>query len=111
KKTRGIANVFIWIKPPVGTYFPIHEADKVRKDTLTIDQPICIYEPHALVLFPEYFDGAKMVATGQKFVVKNSAKCPHSVRTNGDQKINPQINVTIIPGDSRPINFSPQRYP
>jgi hypothetical protein len=108
KKTKGIANVFIWIKPPIGTYFPIQAADKVRKETVTMDQPACVYEPHALVLFPEYFDGVKMMPTGQKFVVKNSAKCSHSVKNISDPMINPHQNITIISGGKREYDFKPQ---
>ncbi len=111
KKSKGIANVFIWIKPPLGTYFPIQDADKVRKETVTMDQPACVYEPHALVLYPEYFDGAKMVPTGQKFVVKNSAKCAHSVRTTPDLKVNIAQNFNIPPDARRECEFKPQRYP
>jgi hypothetical protein len=111
KKTKGIANVFIWIKPPVGTYFPIHAEDKVRKDTVMIDQPVCVYEPHAVVLYPEYFDGIKKVPTGQRFVVKNSAKCNHSVRNLSDEKINPQQNINLAPGGQREYEFKAQRYP
>src|SRR5438105_3147825 len=29
-KTKGIANVMVWIKPVPGTVFPIHDEDKVR---------------------------------------------------------------------------------
>jgi hypothetical protein len=111
KKTKGIANVFVWIKPPVGTYFPIQAADKVRKNTVTMDQPDCVYEPHAVVLFPEYFDGAKMVPTGQKFVVKNGAKCAHSVRTSPDPKIDIAQNFNLPPDAQRECEFKPQRYP
>jgi hypothetical protein len=111
-KTKGVANVFVWLKPPVGTYFPIHADDKARKKTVMIDQPYCTFLPHAVVLFPEYFDGSKKVATGEKFVVKNSAKCVHSVRINSDSKAgNIPQNVTVASGKELGFDFKAQKFP
>ena len=40
-KTKGIANVMVWIKAPPKSHFPIHEKLKVRKEEIIIDQPHC----------------------------------------------------------------------
>ncbi|MSQ93919.1 MAG: hypothetical protein EXR98_05105 [Gemmataceae bacterium] len=109
KKTRGVANVFVWIKPPQGTYFPILDADKTRKDTVTIDHPFCTFVPHAAAAFPHYFDGAKYVRTGQKFVLKNSAPLVHCVLGNTNPLRNESFNLVIKPGahSERALNAQP----
>jgi hypothetical protein len=110
-KTKGVANVLIYLNPPVGTYFPIHDQDKKRKDTLVLDQPHCMFVPHVLALYPAYFDGKEEVPTGEKFLLKNSAPVPHNTRATGDIKKNPGFNMTLPPGSEKSVDFKPQRLP
>jgi hypothetical protein len=109
-KTKGIANVMVWIKPPVGTYFPIHEKLKVRKEEIVIDQPHCAYLPRMSAYQPYYFDGAKEVATGQTLIIRNSATVPHNVRAVGGAK-NPGFNKLVIAKDEIKPDFVPQPLP
>src|SRR5208283_143471 len=66
----GVANVVIWVAPAPGKYFPLPPADKKTwPDEVTVDQPFCAFEPHASVAYTQYWDGKKMVATGQKVMI------------------------------------------
>lgn len=93
---KGVANVFVWVKPPGRDYFVVPESK--RKDTreVVVDQPHCAFEPHAVVLFPKYRDDkGKEQSTGQTFVVKNSAPINHNTKLQGSPKANPEKNVLI----------------
>ena len=111
KKNKGLANVLVWLKPPEGTYFPIHKDDRVRKDTVTIAQPHCAFMPHMAGLYPVYFDGHKHVKTGQKLEIKNDAPAVHNVRASGDPLVNPSFNVTMPPGQKQAFALLPQKLP
>ncbi len=111
-KTMGVANVLIYLKAPTGKYFPIHVADKKRADTVVLDQPHCMFDPHVLALYPSYFDGEKQVPTGQKFIVKNSAPVPHNTRATGNAtKPNNSFNINLPPGGELPKLLEPQPLP
>src|SRR5262249_30310549 len=93
-----LANVVVWLRAPDGHFFNVPEDQRKRTDTVAIDQPHCAFIPHALVLFPSYYDAGakKQERTGQKFVVKNSAPIPHN--TNWTQtKINSGDNKLLSP--------------
>lgn len=91
-KTKGVANVVIWVRPPAGTYFEIHPKLKVRNGKVEIDQPHCAYLPYVTVHQPYYLDGAKLIPTGQELIIKNSAVVPHNVRAVGDSVNNDGFN-------------------
>jgi hypothetical protein len=110
-KTQGVKNVLVYLIAPKGTYFPIHEADKQRKEIIDLDQPHCMFVPHVVALYPSYFDGSKDVPTGQQFLIKNSAPVPHNTRAVGDQLKNPGFNITLPPGGQKPTELKPQRLP
>jgi hypothetical protein len=112
-KNRGVANVFVWIKPPSDkVVFPIHKDDKERKDTIVMDQPFCAFEPRVVALFPEYHDGSKIVKTGQKFMIKNSSIVPHNVRGTPSMKYgNDLFNHNIPSKSDREYSFKPQPNP
>jgi hypothetical protein len=109
-KTKGIANVMVWIKAPVGTYFPTHEKLKVRKEEIVIDQPHCAFLPRVSAYQPFYYNGAKEVETGQKLIIRNSATVPHNVRATGGAK-NPGFNKTVIATSEITAEFVPQPLP
>src|SRR5262249_52095952 len=75
------------------------------------DQPHCAFVPHCLVHFPSYKDKTgKVVSTGQKMVIKNSAKISHNTKYNGGVE-NPGGNPTLPSGDTRPITLEPSLEP
>lgn len=110
-KTKGVANVLIYLRAPTGTYFPVHDADKKRARKVSIDQPRCMFVPHVLAIFPSYYDGSKDVPTGEEFEIKNSATVPHNTRATGNPLKNPGFNVTLPPGTARIFQLNPQPLP
>jgi hypothetical protein len=108
-KTKALANVVIWLKPPPKQYFPIHADDKVRKDIVSIDQPHCAFVPHVVGHFSHYFDGKKLVKSGQQFVVKNSATVRHNVRFSGFN--NAGLNTVIKEGGEMKLELNPEKLP
>jgi hypothetical protein len=110
-KTKGVANVLVYLRAPAGTYFPIHDDDKKRTDIVVIDQPHCAFVPHVVALFPSYFDGKEQVSTGQKFQIQNSAPVPHNTRATPDPLKNVGFNITLPPGAKNEFVMKPQRLP
>lgn len=110
-KTKGVGNVFIYLKADAGTYFPIHPKEKTRTKPAEIDQPNCAFVPHVVAHFPSFYDGAKMVSTGEKFIVKNSATVTHNARGIGDPLKNPGFNINLPAGKSLAVDLKPQRLP
>jgi len=95
---KGVQNVFIFLKAPEGKYFKLTDEEKKRaNEVVKLDQPHCAFEPHVLLLYPKYYDGSKYVATGQKFVIANSAPFAHN--TKFSSPANPERNPTIPPKD------------
>lgn len=113
-KTRGVANVMIWIKPPEGTFLPVHKNLEKLPDCV-IDQPHCAFLPHVAGFVPKRFDDTgKLVETGQKLILRNSAKVPHNVRAIPHPIINArkEFNINIPPKtDIDTKTFNPQPIP
>lgn len=92
---KEVKNVVVWLRAPQGKYFSVPDDQKKRSDTVSIDQPFCMFTPHVVTLYPDYFDGKQLEKTGQKFEVKNTAPVPHNtswtatntVANTGDNKI------------------------
>src|SRR5262249_11515461 len=116
---KGVANVMVSLKPPAGHYFPIDKSIDFPKEKV-IDQPHCAFIPHVQVTFPVYWDGAKYVRSGQKFVVKNSAELPNNAKYEGETDIGSD-NLLVPAGTTKevafrkasrkPINFSCSFHP
>ena len=113
-KTKGVANVMVWLKAPAGNTFAIHDSYKKRdKESVTFDQPHCQYLPHVAGFNPFYMAGGKPVMTGQKLIFKNSAGCNHNVRVLGDQINNKGFNTNLPPETEieKTTELKPQRLP
>jgi len=114
----GVGNVVVWLRPPQGQYFKVDLSKKTWKDDVQIDQPHCAFldkdtpSHHCVVLFPATRDGGKLVPTGQKFLVDNSASINHNTKwggageTSGNQTLNPKQHMTI---DMKPDYSAPLR--
>jgi hypothetical protein len=103
KKSKGVKDVFIWLtartkdgKPP------IHPSlEKPGAAPVVIDQPVCMFVPHALAL-----------RQGQTLLVKNSASITHSFKYGGTPDVNPGANDSIPAGKSLTITgLKVDRYP
>jgi len=109
--TKGVANVVVWVNCPSGKYFPLQDyfknppsLPKTWKEEETVDQPFCAFEPHVVILFPQYYDGEQMQPTGQVFKVKNEATIPHNINLSG-------INSIMQPKSDRVFDLKPQPAP
>src|SRR5688572_2238374 len=54
-KTKAVANVIVWVKPPKDTFFPIHQKYSRRKDDLVIETKGLLFEPRISACNPSYF--------------------------------------------------------
>jgi hypothetical protein len=102
-KGNALGNVFVWLRPPEGGYFfQVDMKEPWWSKEVKIDQPFCAFEPHAVVLFPEYYDASSKArkSTGQEFKVHNNAPMSHNTSYEGNpNKITPG-NPSIPPGQS-----------
>ncbi|MSQ95737.1 MAG: hypothetical protein EXR98_14445 [Gemmataceae bacterium] len=110
-KTRGIANVAVFIKRPKDGMLPIHPDDKNRKDSVVIDMPFAAFLPHVVAFYPEWYDGKKRAQTGQKLIFKNSSPLARNVRATGHPEHNPGFNRSLPPGTQYQPSFNPQLMP
>ena len=103
-KTKRVANVMVFLKPPKGNYFPFDKSKITFPERVEIDQPHCAFVPHVSAVFPVYFDGKKEVKTGQVLRVKNSAPFPHNANYTGDETIGTG-NIKIGTGEHKDLAF------
>lgn len=82
-KTRGVANVCVFIKRPANGKVPIGDEDKVRREPIVMDAPFTFFRPHMAAVYPEWFDGENRGDTGQRFVFKNSSEVAVNFRLFG----------------------------
>src|SRR5262249_47186344 len=94
KKNMGIRNAFVWLQAPVkGQKLPVHpNLVKIDKQAVEVDQPCCMFIPHALGL-----------RQGQDLKVKNSSPVAHSVKwtgfvNDGGNQILPAGGFVLIDG-------------
>jgi hypothetical protein len=117
-KDGGVENVFVWLAPPDKDHFFKVDLDKATfPKEVVIDQPHCAFIPHAAVLFTATPDPAKpkeLKPTGQKFIVKNSAKINHNTAVKGgENKIIPsggQITPELEP-EAGPVELHCNIHP
>jgi hypothetical protein len=103
----GVANVFVWLRPPDGTYFKINPDEQLWQKEVVLDQPNCAFLPHAFLLYPGYTDPATKTfkKSGQVFRVKNSAEFAHNTKFQSNR--NPAVNVTIPPKGEQTFEVKP----
>lgn len=109
---KGVANVVVWLRAPQGKYFKVPDGQKDRNDTVKIDQPFCVFEPHVVVLNPSVYDAAskKQKPTGQKFVIANSATIQHNSNwTPSDATVFTGANKTLDPKSEQPVEVKSGR--
>jgi hypothetical protein len=110
-KTRGVANVAVFLKRPANKMLPIDPADKVRNNAVVIDAPFCVYVPHVAAVYPEWSDGANNGKTGQKLVIKNSSAVAQGARLMGNPRANAGINAVLASGKNIDVDVKPQLLP
>jgi hypothetical protein len=93
---KGVENVVVWVTPPTGSYFKKpDDKTKTWQDTITVDQPYCAFQPHVLVLYPQYYNGKELAATGQILKVVNTAQIGHNIKMAGSSDKNPALGASL----------------
>src|SRR5262249_44346486 len=94
KANKGVRWAFVWLKAAKdGPGLAIHPSLRaVAPDEVTIDQPCCKFEPHALTL-----------RQGQVLRAKNSAPMNHCLAWSGHPLKNPGGNIILPPEQSHAI--------
>ncbi|HEV3081762.1 MAG TPA: hypothetical protein VGY66_18425 [Gemmataceae bacterium] len=91
KKNRGVRWVLVWLQTEEEKAPPIHPSlQKPPTEPVTVDQPCCMFTPHAVV-----------VREGQDLLVKNSSPIPHSIKWFSFK--NPGGNLTIAAAGTHTI--------
>jgi hypothetical protein len=106
----GIADAVVFLLPTSGTFFAEEESSpaiqKAKKEPAVVDQPHCAFVPHVVIHFPNYKDDKnKPQKTGQKFIVKNSAKISHNTKAEGQKN---GFNETIGAGNEKEFTLEPE---
>jgi hypothetical protein len=110
-KSRGVANVVVFLLPPAGaTSLPIHDDDKKRTDTIVLDTPTCAYVPHVVALYPEWKSGDESGKTGQKFFISCSRKerPGFMFRLDVDPLMNKPFDLMMAPGQKTEVFLNRQ---
>jgi hypothetical protein len=110
-KSKGVANVCVFIKRPKDGVLPIAAEDKVRKDAVILDAPFLVFEPHMLAVYPEWNDGKVKGKTGQQLRLKNSSPTVFCARGVGNPESNPGFSLAIPKGAEIPVVINPQAMP
>jgi hypothetical protein len=102
-RTRGVANVVVFLQQSSNERLPIHDDDKKRDETIVLDAPHCNYVPHVVALYPQWRIGKAADAhgkTGQRFFVTCTRKDGPGFffKVVGDTPINPGDFVMMRPG-------------
>lgn len=96
KDNKGIRWVFVWLAPDPASgvkELPIHPALKeITVKEVTIDQPCCRFEPHALGM-----------RQGQVLAARNSSTITHNFKYGGHPLRNPGGNPAITAKDQAKI--------
>jgi hypothetical protein len=106
RDNRQVGNVFVWIVPDTGSFFPISEKqlEEARKREVVLRQPHCAFIPHCMFLFSQYHPDPRKPRmakpTGQVLKIVNDAEIAHNINYSGGPR-NPAGNI-ILPGKARP---------
>jgi hypothetical protein len=88
----GVRWAFVWLAPAAGgAALPVHPSLKsIKQKEVEIDQPCCMFVPHALA-----------IRQGQDIVAKNSSPVSHNINWTGIK--NPGGNILVPSGNSLKI--------
>ncbi len=93
---KGVENVVVSVAPPKGYYFKKPDDSlKTWSDAPTVDQPFCAFQPHVMVLYPQYYNGKELTPTAQVLTVVNSAQIGHNIKMAGSSDKNPANGATL----------------
>jgi hypothetical protein len=114
-KNKGISDVAIFLKPPEGKYFKIHDSYLKQKGAVVeLHQPHCAFIPHVLVYWASSYDkdSGELKTSGQKVKIMNDSKSiTHNTAWAGDPDLNPKVSRTLEPGKDFLHAFTAQDTP
>jgi hypothetical protein len=96
KGNHGVRWAFVWLAPvnKNGPPLPVFPGlQEVKEKQIFIDQPCCMFVPHALA-----------IRQGQEVISKNSSPINHNVNWTGHPLKNPGGNKIVGPGQSLTID-------
>src|SRR5262245_15218186 len=105
-KDGGVQYAVVWLRPGTtnSDHFDMDKADveavvKKREEEkkAVVDQPFCAFTPHAVTLFPQWYNvkAKKLEPTGEKLLVKNSAPIGHNTKAGPFGATSPEVNSTL----------------
>ena len=94
KGNLGVKNVYVWLMPDdAGNPLAVHpNLQKIKQKPVEIDQPCCMFVPHAVCL-----------RQGQELVCKNSSTIAHNLHWTGHPLKNAGGNQIIAAGSDLKI--------
>ena len=94
-KNKGLRHTFVWLAPKEkDALVPIHPSLKdIKEKMVVIDQPVCMFIPHAIGL-----------REGQALVAKNTSGISHNYKWSGHPDVNPGGNVLLPPNTEKIID-------
>ena len=101
----GIADAVVWIQPPEGYYFEVDTSHKTWPDSVELSQPHCAFIPHVSWAMPDVPDAKnpkKMVPSGQKFLVSNTAEVSHNTKWKSDAGPSNSGELGVLPAGTKP---------
>ncbi len=102
-KNMGLKNVIVWLAPnDKEAKIPIHpDLKELKVKKIEIDQPTCMFIPHAMAL-----------REGQSLVAKNTSGIAHNYKWSGHPDVNPGGNVLLPPNATKEISdLKADRFP
>jgi hypothetical protein len=109
RDNRQVGNVFVWIVPDAGSFFPVSEKqlEEARKREVKVRQPHCAFIPHCLFLFsryrPDFQNPRRLEPTGQVLRIVNDAEISHNTNWTGGSR-NAGDNVILARGTERTVD-------
>ena len=93
-KNKGLRHTFVWLAPKdKEAVMPIHaDLKEIKVKQVIIDQPVCMFIPHAIGL-----------REGQSLVAKNNSGLSHNYKWSGHPDVNPGGNVLLPPNAEKEI--------
>jgi hypothetical protein len=106
----GVSDAVVWIQPPEGYYFEVDAANKTWPAGVELTQPHCAFIPHinwAMPMIPDAKNPKKMIPSGQKFQVSNTAAVSHNTvwKTEGAGPSNAG-EEGVLPAGTKPKDVS-----
>jgi hypothetical protein len=114
KENKGVSDVVIFLRPPEGKYFKVHEDYKKNvKEPVLLHQPHCAFIPHSFPYWASSYDkdSGDQKPSGKQIRVLNDAQFNHNTAWSGDPDLNPKGSVTLEKGKDRLIKFAAQDSP